>query len=155
MKRVDAVSAFSSRRAFIAEADFCEFFLSQFFAHHFRYVLQDVESAISATAIGARDNRAGYGMLQPVGSARWRTREGIAHTRAFLPTFYQNVFQRRARFQKFRDHESTAPRAVKLFATLSLQFPRAWWAPFISLCLFGFPGPNHMRVARLVHGVLL
>jgi hypothetical protein len=45
--------------------------------------------------------------------------------------------------------------AVKVFATLSLQFPRAWWAPFISLCLLGFPGPNHLWVTRLVHGNLL
>lgn len=84
----------------------------------------------------------------------WRTREGIAHPYALLPTFDQNVFQRRERFQKFRGHESAAPRAVKLFPTLSLRFPQGWWAPFIFLCLLSFPGPNHLWVARLVHGDL-
>ena len=42
----------------------------------------------------------------------------------------------------------------RLLATLSLRFCRGRCAPFTFLCLLGFPGPNHLRVAGLVHGNL-
>src|SRR6516225_1352296 len=48
------------------------------------------------------------------------------------------------------DGRSAALRAEKLPGALSPWFCRGR-APFIFLCLLGFPGPNHLRMARLVH----
>src|SRR5215469_4714283 len=51
------------------------------------------------------------------------------------------------------DGRSAALRAEKFPGALSPWFCRGR-APFIFLCLLGFPGPNHLRMARLVHGNL-
>jgi len=48
------------------------------------------------------------------------------------------------------DGRSAALRAEKLPGALSPWFCRGR-APFLFLCLLGFPGPNHLRMARLVH----
>lgn len=40
---------------------------------------------------------------------------------------------------------------ARILATLSPRFCRGRCAPFVFLCLLGFPGANHLRVARLVH----
>jgi len=53
-----------------------------------------------------------------------------------------------------RGERSAALGAEKLPGALSPWFCRGRWAPFIFLCLLGFPGPNHLRMARLVHGNL-
>ena len=52
-----------------------------------------------------------------------------------------------------RGERSAALGAEKLPGALSPWFCRGR-APFIFLCLLGFPGPNHLRMARLVHGNL-
>ena len=53
-----------------------------------------------------------------------------------------------------RGERSAALGAEKLPGALSPWFCRGRWAPFIFLCLLGFPGPNHLRMARIVHGNL-
>src|SRR5437870_5150169 len=40
----------------------------------------------------------------------------------------------------------------RLLTALSSLSSCSQRAPFILLCLVRFPGPNHLRVARLVHG---
>src|SRR5215470_11211915 len=39
----------------------------------------------------------------------------------------------------------------RLLATLWPRSCGGRCSPFVFLCLLGFPGPNHLRVARLVH----
>ena len=56
--------------------------------------------------------------------------------------------------RKKRGGRSAALRAEKFPSALSPWFCRGWCTPFIFLCLLGFPGPNHVRMARLVHGNL-
>ena len=56
--------------------------------------------------------------------------------------------------RKKRGRRSAALRAEKFPSALSPWFCRGWCAPFIFLCLLGFPGPNHLRIARPVHGNL-
>ena len=53
--------------------------------------------------------------------------------------------------RKKRGRRSAALRAEKFPSALSPWFCRGWCTPFIFLCLLGFPGPNHLRMARLVH----
>ena len=56
--------------------------------------------------------------------------------------------------RKKRGGRSAALRAEKFPSALSPRFCRGWCTPFIFLCLQAFPGPNHVRMARLVHGNL-